>query len=380
MLTIGILAMARQGHGGTLLYTRSMIEALLRLAPERHALVLYTQADNHEYDAAGVRVERLPSPARIVLTALSGRRLFEAVDVVIAPIYSTVLLASARPFAFTLHDMQERYLPENFSLATRIWRHLTNKLLTARAGRVICESAFVRSDIVRFLGVAADKVAVIPAPPVSELREREPDAAAIERVRAKYGLPPIYLFYPAQFWPHKNHRRLVEAFVRIAADHPQAHLVLTGKKRDEFDRVFERVRELGLGDKVKHIGYVEQEDLGALYGGATLAVIPTLFESISIPVYEAFALGTPVCVSNVVAIPDQVGDAAVLFDPRSVDDIAAKTSLVLGDAGLRATLVERGRTRMAAIDHGHYAQQLLGVIDGLAGRPAPAPQLTRAEP
>ena len=81
---------------------------------------------------------------------------------------------------------------------------------------------------------------------------------------------------------------------------------------------------------------------------ATVAAIPTLFESISIPVYEAFSVGTAVCASNVVALPEQIGDAGLLFDPESADEIAAAISRLLGDPALRRTLVERGFQRMTA--------------------------------
>jgi glycosyltransferase involved in cell wall biosynthesis len=379
MIRVAVLAKARAGHGGTLLYTRSMLQALGRLPSERYAFTVHTQADNHEYDGAGFPVVHLPEPRQIVAGLVLGRKLFADADVVLAPIYSTALLASAAPFAFTLHDLQERHLPENFGLATRLWRHATNRLLTARAGRVVCESNFVRDDIVRFLGAPAEKVAVIPAPPISELRDAVLDDARVEAVRSAHGLPREYLFYPAQFWPHKNHLRLVDAFARIASEFPSVDLVFTGKARDEHARVFDRVRELGLAARVHHLGYVPADDLAALYRGATAAVIPTLFESISIPVYEAFALGTPVCVSNVVALPDQVGDAGLLFDPRSVDDMAATLRRLLAEPELRAELVARGRARMAAVDHASYARRLAGVIDALA-RPQPAvTDLSRAD-
>ena len=367
MTKVGILATARQSNGGTLLYTLSMIEALRRLPPQRYACTIYTDHDNHEYDALGLPIVRLPGLLRAAFERLLGRRLFDEVDLVIAPVYSMNLLASPRPFAFTLHDLQEKYLPENFGLATRLWRQLTNRMLTRRAARIVCESNFVKGDIVRFFGVPEARIAVIPAPPITSLRESRLDDASLAAVRAKFKLPPQYVFYPAQFWPHKNHRRLVEAFARVAEAHPECTLVLTGKKRDEFGRVFERVRELGLSSRVLHIGYVETSELAGLYRCATVAAIPTLFESISIPVYEAFSVGTPVCASNVVALPEQVGDAGLLFDPLSVNDIADKIGTLLADSALRTQLTERGLRRIASINHAGYALQLAELIDSMRG-------------
>jgi glycosyltransferase involved in cell wall biosynthesis len=373
MTRIGILAVARQGHGGTLLYTLSMIEALRRLPPDRFRCTVFTAADNHEYDGLGVPVVRLPGSIAVFARRLLGVDPFAAVDKVIAPVYSLKPLASRRPFAFTLHDLQEKHLPENFGVATRVWRHLTNRLLTRRASRVVCESDFVRRDIVRFFGIAEDRIAVIPAPPVTVLRDSRLDEEMLAAVRDKFDLPRCFLFYPAQFWPHKNHRRLVEAFDIVAKAHPECGLVLTGKKRDEYDRVFELVRKLGLTSRVRHIGYVETAELAALYRLATAAVIPTLFESISIPVYEAFSLGTAVCVSDVVALPEQVGDAALLFDPRSAEDMADKVCTLLSDPDLRRQLIERGRRRIAAVNHDDYAAQLTRLFDSLGEATATEP-------
>jgi glycosyltransferase involved in cell wall biosynthesis len=357
MTRVGIFAVARRRHGGTLLYTLAMIDALAGLPKSRYEFVIFAAPDNHEYDHAGVPIVRVAQNLSLLGRRLIGRNPFACVDKIVAPVYSTGLLICGRPFAFTLHDLQERYYPEYFSLATRAWRWLTNHLLTARAARVICESAFVKRDIVRFLGVPEERVAVIPAPPTSMLSGSTIDHDALAAVQHKFRL-------------HKNHRRLVEAFELVLRRHPDCGLVLTGKERDEFERVFARVHELGLGDKVHHIGYVEHSELPALYRGAAVVAIPTLFESISIPVYEAFSVGAAVCASNVVALPEQVGDAGLLFDPNSTEDIAQKICALLDDPSLRRMLAERGMRRMASVTHEQYGERLGEVIDGLGRPPA----------
>jgi len=361
--TIGILAIARQRHGGTLLYTLSMIEALRRLPAQFYRCILYTAADNFEYDNLDVPIVRLPNAAALLVGWLAGRSAFAATDLIIAPVYSTVLLLGRRPFAFTLHDLQEKYYPKNFGIATRWWRELANRALLACAARTICESHFVKDDIARFYGVEGSRIEVIPAPPISLLRERVVAENDVAAARRKFALPDMYAFYPAQFWPHKNHQRLVDAFAQVLKRHPECHLVLTGKRRDEFHRVFRRVDELGLRNNVHHVGYVEQMDLAALYSGATLVVVPTLFESISIPVFEAFSVGTPVCASRVVALPEQIGDAGLLFDPLSCEDIADKMCTLFQDSELRRLLVERGQRRMTAVTHDDYAARLRALVD-----------------
>jgi glycosyltransferase involved in cell wall biosynthesis len=366
---VGILATAEQRHGGTLLYTLSMIEALKQLPSERYRFRVFTMATNHEYDKVGLPVTRLSNARALMAGRVAGRDPFATVDKIIAPIYSTALLTTKRPFAFTLHDLQEKYYPQHFTRLTRAWRHTTNRLLTARASRILCESHFVERDIVRFFKVPPSRIAVVPAPPVSQLAGDAAGSLPLAEIRAKFNLPDTYIFYPAQFWPHKNHRRLVEAFALINKMHPGCVLVLTGKARDEYDSVFQRINELGLAAHVRHVGYVEQVELAALYQAATVVAVPTLFESISLPVYEAFSLGTAVCASNVVALPEQIGDAGLLFDPLSVDDIAAKISTLLASPDLRQQLIARGRQRMANVSHTDYALQLSNILDAMVPRP-----------
>jgi glycosyltransferase involved in cell wall biosynthesis len=373
MSDVGIVAMSEPALGGTFQYTLSMIEALRRI--KKHKFTIFTSAGNHSYDDLGLPIVRLPSTGRTIVEFLrmrllpgKGGGLFSEVEKLIAPIYSTRLLASRRPFLFTLHDLQEKYYPEYFTIAQRIWRNLVNTSLSRAAGGIICESNQVKSDIERFLAVDGSKINVIPAPPTSAFSPEVVDSAEYRLAAKNVSLPEQFLFYPSQFFAHKNHIRLVEALALILRTFPQCHLVLTGQRKYEFARVMARVAELGMQDRVTYLGYVDTDELAAVYMRATVVVVPTLFESISIPVYEAFQLGVPVCAANVVGLPEQIGDAGVLFDPLSVEDMAGKISTVLGDAALQAELIMRGKDRVAALTADRYAGQLELVLDRLGQR------------
>jgi glycosyltransferase involved in cell wall biosynthesis len=362
MSRVGILAVSLPRYGGTYQYTLAMIEALRHL-PE-HDYTIFTSVHNDAYDL-GLPLVRLPPPAlaaALVAGAAAGLAsrvgLFSEVDKVIAPIYSTYLLASSRPFAFTLHDLQDKHMPQNFTALQRAWRNSTNFLLTRAAARIICESSHVESDIRAFFPAAAHKVRVIAAPPLTTFSKLSIPAPLQSETVGRLQLPAQYLFYPAQFFPHKNHLRLIDAFAQVSARYPNCQLLLTGRPIHDYDKVVARIRERGLSGLVRLLGHLGEMDLAVLYKAATVVVIPTLFESISIPVYEAFTLGTPVCVSNVVALPEQVGDAAVLFDPYSVEDMAQRICATLADPQLRQELVERGRRRIAGMTMQRYAGQL----------------------
>lgn len=366
MTRVGILASSKPSFGGSFQYTLSMIEAL-RLIPNNE-YTLFVSAANNAYAHLRLPTVNLPSglsaaSRRVAQSLRPSVGLFHGVDKVIAPIYSPYLLASSRPFVFTLHDLQERYYPAYFSVAQRSWRRLMSTSLTRAAARIICESDHVKMDIIRYLHVDERKIAVIPAPPVSAFRDEDVSPDRLATVKGTLLLADQFLFYPAQFWPHKNHARLVEAFALLASRHERCQLVFTGQKAHDFDRVFARVAELGLGARVRHLGYLSTEELAAVYKLATIVVVPTLFESISIPVYEAFLAGTPVCASKVVALPEQIGDAGLLFDPTSPEDIAERIDAVLRDPVLSGELVRRGRERMRLLTIDRYALQLQELLD-----------------
>lgn len=367
---IGLLAVAEPRHGGTFQYTHAMLEAL-RDAPGIE-LTLYTPHGNEhyrKYDLPTVEVEQGTRLGWLILAArdilrLPRAELFAREDFLLAPRYSPLLLHTRRPFAFTLHDLQERHYPQYFSLAERLWRRYVYHRAGARARAVCCESRFVRDDIVRFVGVPPEQVHVITAPAVTMAAETV-TADRIARLRERHGLRAQYFFYPAQFWPHKNQLRLVEAFAQLAHARPDVDLVLTGAKREQWQTVFNRVASLGLEARVKHIGYVEQDDMPVLYKGALALIVPSLHESVSIPVYEAFQCGTPVAVSNVVALPEQVGDAGLLFDPLSTQSIADAMRTLIDDAALRDRLAAAGRARLVHFGSEQYRARLLALLSEL---------------
>ncbi len=136
------------------------------------------------------------------------------------------------------------------------------------------------------------------------------------------------------------------------------------------------IEKYGLSERVCHLGYVEQDDLQAIYRMATALVMPSLFESISIPIYEAFQVGTPVAASNILGIPEQVGDAGLLFDPESVASIREAILKIVRDPASARELGRRGRKQNADDDSVHGAQ-LQRLLVSCGNRSAAIPMVTR---
>jgi glycosyltransferase involved in cell wall biosynthesis len=365
-IKLGVLALAGPEHGGTYQYTLSMLQALHYLSG--FDITLYGDPQNRDFAEMGYPISPFSESRTQQLVALTAHKIrverpdpFASQDILLAPIYALALLHTSKPFAYTLHDLQERYYPENFSRWQRAWRHQVHSTLLERARRVICESRHVKMDILRFFGVPEARTVVMAAPPLRQVLSDETGAGP-QSVRTRLGLPEKFLFYPAQFWPHKNHLRLIEAFRDVVTEIPDLKLVLTGKKRDEYESVMRAVGKLGLGERVHHLGYVAQGDLQAIYRLATALVMPSLFESVSIPIYEAFQAGTPVVASGILAIPEQVGNAGLLFDPTSVSSIKQAILDIVRDPEAARVLGQKGRDRMLAMTPERYGAQLQNLL------------------
>jgi glycosyltransferase involved in cell wall biosynthesis len=359
---LGVVVTAGPDNGGTYQYSLAMLHALKHV--RGYDITLYGDPQNPDFARFGFPVVAFREPYGRQLAALAAHRLhvpmgdpFAAQDVMLAPIYSLSMLHTSRPFIYTLHDLQQLYYPENFSRFQLVWRHQVYSRVSARARRIICESEYVKSDIMRFYGIAAERIAVIPAPPQSEFLHLAGEEE-LRQARARLGLPERFLFYPAHFWHHKNHLRLIEAFSEVAREVPDLGLVLTGKQQEAFSAVTSAIEASGLQQRVLCLGYVTQQDLQAIYQLATALVMPSLFESVSIPVYEAFQLGTPVAASNILALPEQVGDAGLLFDPKSPASIKEAILNIVSDPESARRRADRARERMSAMTPQRYGAHL----------------------
>jgi len=183
--------------------------------------------------------------------------------------------------------------------------------------------------------------------------------------KLSYELPEKYLFYPATFWSHKNHPNLFAAIAKLRAQYPDIQLVLAGGKHNGYPAARDAVAALGLERNVTFLGYVPDEDMFELYRRARGMVMPSFFGPTNIPQLEAFVAGCPVAVSGVYGVPEQVGDAALLFDPKSVDEIADAAERLWVDDALCADLAEKGRLRAESWGPVQFSARLRTIVETL---------------
>src|SRR4051794_34969183 len=335
--------------GGPVIYARELIPALREAAPE----VRFTAFINREAAATGgpwCEIDHVEMPLRAAnrVNWVRGEQLMlprraarHGVDLVHS-------LANTGPtwgrFArvTTIHDLLYMMVPEaHFGLRGLGMRVLV-PAAARRSERVIAISKSTRDDVVSRLHVPAERIDVVPQGlGVSATREPLPEDEI--RSRFELGNRRILLSVSTKR-PHKNLRRLLEAHARVGSDE-RPLLVLPGYPTPYEEELRGLARDLGIAGDVRFLGWLQAAELEGLYAVADCFVFTSQYEGFGMTVLEAMARGVPVACSRASAITEVAGDAALLFDPESVNEILGAIRSLLGDAALRARLSEAGRRR-----------------------------------
>jgi glycosyltransferase involved in cell wall biosynthesis len=335
-------------------------------------------------------VQKLTSPPRYWPEAAISTGFYESLGCDVVHFPTQKFTVCALPTVYNPIDLQHLHYPQFFLPLDLAAREATYRTGCNLAQAVIVNSEFIKGDLLRHYQVDPEKVVVIPeAPPTSFTPE--PSEDLLQALRRKYEIGGPFVFYPAVTWPHKNHVRLVEALAHLRSLGLDLRLVCTGSRDDAFwPTLSARIQDLSMTSSVTFLGYVSQDEVRGLYRLATALVLPSLFEANSLPVFEAWLEGTPVACSNTTGLPEQVGDAALLFDPDDPVDIARALHDLASDSGLRAVLRAKGRQRLIEFTWERTAREYRDVYRWVArgrrgmvrhppvGHPGPPPDATRS--
>lgn len=179
--------------------------------------------------------------------------------------------------------------------------------------------------------------------------------------------PPRYVFYPAQFWRHKNHINLIKAIGLLKERLPDIKLVLVGSEKNALDMVRRYIKNNGLEEQVIIYGFVSDANINYLYRHAVMMVMPSYFGPTNIPPLEAMALGCPAAVSDNFAMGEQVGDAGLLFSPDVLEEIAECIYRVWTDERFRQELIGRGYRRMEKWNREKFEQRFIKILEKETG-------------
>ena len=303
---------------------------------------------------------RLPMPIELFTGRLD---VLHAPDFVLPPTRARTLL--------TIHDLSFLVHPE--LAAPGMVRYLSSAVPRSvrRANGVLADSEATRQALDQLLPDSRRSIKVV-YPGVSPRFQPLP-TPDIEAVRLRLHLPARFLLFVSTLEPRKNLARLLEAFARLE-EQPATrdlHLVIGGRRGWLYDDIFATIERLNLGERIRLLDFVDDNDLPALYNLAWAFTYPSIYEGFGLPALEALACGTPVLTANNSSLPEVVGDAAVLVDAESIDSITDGLVRISTDETLRATLKAGGPARASQFRWEHAAQQVLRAYDQVAQlRPA----------
>jgi glycosyltransferase involved in cell wall biosynthesis len=351
---LNLLYLVPRQVGGTEIYARRLIAALGRRHPEAEFIVFCGREAATELPDPGwpknVRVWRLPvscaiKPLRLAaeLVQLPAAAAKARVDL-LHSLGTTTPVVTSCPRVVTLHDVIYDVYPDSFAAAARWGLKVIVPLGARRAQRVVTSSQATRDDLIERFGLDPARIDVVYLG--YGMREvGKPAPEALLRRRLELGDAPVLLTVAAAL-PHKNLDRLLAAVARLdVGDRPPPTLVMVGHAGRQTEHLHARAAELGIADRVRITGWVDDAELEGLYRMAHAFVYPSLHEGFGMPVLEAMRRGVPTACADATSLPEVAGDAALLFDPTSVDAIARTTARLFVDAGLSARLGEAGIAR-----------------------------------
>jgi len=387
-LKVGIFFNARQEQGGLYQYALTLIDCLSKYSPEIDFILYLAILDELPFhiDKLNWRIVQLSRSGlqfRMIIEALLmiAARLGWECPLKLIPEFNQIhhnepdVMIYVKPTLyifqwpyksiFPIHDLQHRLqheFPEVSALGEFRRREYIYTRSIPKAAAVLTDSMTGKEDLLRYYGGDPDKIFTLPfIPPTFRSSLISPEK--VSAVKVKYHLPANFLFYPAAFWPHKNHIRLIRAMDILTKQRGiQIPLVLTGRKNGTYQQISELVEELRLQEVIHFLGYIPEEDLAAIYQQSLALVMVTFFGPTNIPVLEAWAAGCPVITSDIRGIREQVGAAGLLVDPKNEIAIADAIWKIFQSPELRQGLIRLGYLQLQKWTPELFASRLTEVI------------------
>lgn len=385
---VGLFLGAAPHYGGAFQYNQSMLDALARLpSDEFEPFIGYSHPSWPQY-LERYRFKQTPIPlgywGRVFGQLLHYCGIGMGVWRRLAPYFHPSVRAFVRaecdiwifpsqdpwcylapvPSLATIHDLMHRYerqFPEVGNRKEYSWREWHYRNTCSWSKGILVDSEIGKSQVIDSYGVDASQVHLLPFIAPSYLD----DVSKGDAGHSDCSLPNKFLFYPAQFWEHKNHLRLIEAVGRLKRRFPEIRLLLVGSKKNGYEAARRKVEQLGLREEVIFLGYVSDAAMNDLYRRARAMIMPSFFGPTNIPPLEAMRVGCPAAIANVYGMPEQTKGAALLFDPASVDDMTSAMARLWEDDELCRMLAARGKEVSGNWTLEHFSKHLAEVLRSL---------------
>ena len=268
-----------------------------------------------------------------------------------------ICFPTALPSIYEPWDLQHRHFPEFFTTQEINFRDQIYLEGCQRATLIITASEWTKQDVIKQFGIDSKKIAVIRRSPLVSRKKKMTYQEAISNLRS-LKLPDRFILYPAKTWPHKNHLRLFQALAILRDKHLLIPLICTGAPAGEHWYIVKKsVEELSLKKTVIFPGYLNEDQMASLFKIAEFLIFPSLFEGLGIPLLEAMNFGLPIITSKVTCLPEVAGDAALYFDPFSVDSIAEAIQKAWLQSSVLEECREKGAVRLKHFNWDEAARQ-----------------------
>ena len=256
--------------------------------------------------------------------------------------FSLALFVTKTNYIFTVFDLCHRDHPEfpEVSFGSE-FKSRENLLINAlpRAIAIVTNFETLKADIVRRYSCDPERIYVLKFLPSMGIKDGVP-----KDLKEKYSLRDRYIFYPAQFWAHKNHVYILDGLKLLRDKFGVAmDVVFTGSDKGNLSFVLNYAKKLGLESSVRYLGFVPNEEMFSIYKEAIALVMPTYFGPTNIPPLEAFALECPVCYPDLPGLRDQVGNAAFLMDMDNPSSLAQHIITILNEPQTVRAKAEGGK-------------------------------------
>ena len=386
MINVGIYLGCKPHGGGTYQYNLAVINGLKNLDSKKYKVTAFFSDDDWTKlvpdNFIRVRIKKtfISKVCLRVINTLdksleSSRKLskwFDPVvcginrstcDIVIYPSQDTISYQTKKKSLSTIHDLMHRYEShfEEYQGGEFERRERHYSSMCKYSSAILVDSYVGKAHVIESYDIKEKNIFVLPFVPPLYLQDAEST-----NVIVKYNLPQKYVFYPAQFWEHKNHINLLKAMKLLKEQYnSDIKLVLVGAKKNNYQKVIASIEQLGLSNDVLILGYVDNDDMASLYKNALATTFVSLIGPTNIPPMAALTLGSPLICSNVYAMPEQISGAGLLVNPYEPLDIAKAIYVLSTNQKLAANYVEKGYGVIKKYGQLEFSNKLKVCIDKL---------------
>jgi glycosyltransferase involved in cell wall biosynthesis len=367
-MRIGIMLRHFDQHeGGVKVYTRELLRALIQQNSRHEFVLLFRNAARLGTYANTPGVEEVLLDNRPLLywdqVCVPQAVKRNGIDVLFNPKYSIPLVARCKT-AWVCHGLDWYVMPH----ASRALDRLNHKFLIPRYAQktdaLIAVSETTREHALQYLSAPPERVHTVYPGLSNSFREAR-GSVSVAELRARLQLPERFVLYCGAVYPPKNFRRLVQAYAKVGPAAGVSLVIAGGTNRFLSEDELLEPERLNLGDWVRRVGWLANDELPALYQSAAALLLPSLYESVGLPILEAMACGCPVVTADRYGTKELAEGAAVLVNPDSVEDIAAGIRRILTDTELRACLTAAGRERAQSFTWERCARDTMRVLENL---------------